>query len=74
LACPYVVRQSSRMTETLNIRAPDRLVEALDRAITEHMTTRSEYTRQALLDRLRRDGVDRAHRATAHPQTRGITA
>jgi metal-responsive CopG/Arc/MetJ family transcriptional regulator len=47
-----------RMTETLNIRVPGRLVEALDRAITERMTSRSEYVRQAVLDRLRRDGVD----------------
>jgi metal-responsive CopG/Arc/MetJ family transcriptional regulator len=46
------------MTEILNIRVPERLVEALDRATAERMTSRSEYVRQAVLDRLRRDGVD----------------
>jgi metal-responsive CopG/Arc/MetJ family transcriptional regulator len=45
------------MSETLNIRVPDRLVEALDRASAERMTSRSEYVRQAVLDRLHRDGV-----------------
>lgn len=42
---------------TLNVRAPDRLLDALDRATTNFMTTRSEYVRQAVLDKLRRDGV-----------------
>jgi metal-responsive CopG/Arc/MetJ family transcriptional regulator len=54
------------MTETLNIRVPDRLVEALDRATVEQMTSRSEYVRQAVLDRLRRDGVDPIDWAKSH--------
>jgi hypothetical protein len=46
------------MTETLNIRVPDRLVDALARAAADRLQSRSEYVRQAVLDRLRRDGVD----------------
>ena len=46
------------MSETLNIRCDDRLVAALERAASDRMTTKSEFIRQAVLDRLRRDGVD----------------
>jgi metal-responsive CopG/Arc/MetJ family transcriptional regulator len=45
------------MSETMNIRAPGRLVAALDRAAADRLTSRSEYVRQAVIDRLRRDGV-----------------
>jgi metal-responsive CopG/Arc/MetJ family transcriptional regulator len=55
------------MTETLNIRVPDRLIEALDRAISERMTSKSEYVRQAVLDRLRREGVDTQRQIDASP-------
>ena len=45
------------MSETLNIRVPDRLLKALDRATAERLTSKSEYVRQAVVDRLRREGV-----------------
>ena len=49
------------MSETLNVRLPDRLLAALDRVTAERMTSKSEYVRQAVLDKLRQDGVDPVH-------------
>ena len=58
LSRPHDVVHSSRMTETLNVRVPMRLADALERAAADKLQTRSEYVRQAVLDRLRRDGVE----------------
>ena len=42
----------------LRIRMPERLPAALDEAAAQRQTTRSEFVRQALIDRLRADGID----------------
>jgi Arc/MetJ-type ribon-helix-helix transcriptional regulator len=46
------------MSETLNIRVPELLVDAIARAAAGRMQSKSEFVRQALLDRLQRDGID----------------
>ena len=46
------------MRETIHIRMPEQLVDALTSAAARRMQSKSEYARQALLDQLRRDGID----------------
>jgi metal-responsive CopG/Arc/MetJ family transcriptional regulator len=41
----------------LQVRAPAFLTEALDKAASNRLTSRSDYIRAALLDRLRQDGI-----------------
>jgi Arc/MetJ-type ribon-helix-helix transcriptional regulator len=48
------------MRETIHIRMPDQLVDAVASAAARRFQTVSEFTRQALLDRLRQDGLDPA--------------
>jgi Arc/MetJ-type ribon-helix-helix transcriptional regulator len=50
----------SCMRETIHIRMPDQLVDALASAAARRFQSVSEYARQALLDRLRQDGLDPA--------------
>lgn len=50
------------MRETIHIRMPDQLVDAIAAAAARRFQTVSEFTRQALLDRLRADGLDPARR------------
>ena len=45
-------------TALIQIRAPEMLARALDRAACGRLTSRSDYIRAALLDRLREDGID----------------
>ena len=53
----------SRMRETIHIRVPEKLVDAVASAAARRFQSLSEYTRQALLDQQRRDGLDPARAA-----------
>jgi hypothetical protein len=44
----------------IQIRAPEFLTRALDSAADKRLTSRSDYIRTALLDRLRADGIEPA--------------
>jgi len=46
------------MNETIHIRMPEPLVDAITSAAARRFQSVSEYARQALLDRLRHEGVD----------------
>jgi hypothetical protein len=48
----------TRCDRLIQIRAPEFLTKALDRAADQRLTSRSDYIRTALLDRLRADGVE----------------
>jgi hypothetical protein len=52
------MNQLTRCDKLIQIRAPEFLTKALDRAADRRLTSRSDYIRVALLDRLRADGVD----------------
>jgi hypothetical protein len=47
-----------RCDKLIQIRAPEYLTKALDSAADKRLTSRSDYIRVALLDRLRAEGVD----------------
>jgi len=42
----------------IQIRAPEFLAKPLDSAADRRLTSRSDYIRSALLDRLKADGID----------------
>jgi metal-responsive CopG/Arc/MetJ family transcriptional regulator len=44
----------------IQIRAPEFLTKALDNAADRRLTSRSDYIRTALLERLRADGIEPA--------------
>ena len=46
-----------RCDRLIQIRAPEFLTKALDNAANKRLTSRSDYIRVALLDRLRADGM-----------------
>jgi hypothetical protein len=52
------MNQLTRCDRLIQIRAPEFLTRALDSAADKRLTSRSDYIRVALLDRLRADGVD----------------
>jgi hypothetical protein len=52
------MNQLTRCDRLIQIRAPEFLTKALDSA--KRLTSRSDYIRVALLDRLRADGIDPA--------------
>jgi hypothetical protein len=52
------MNQLSRCDRLIQIRAPDFLTKALDEAADGRLTSRSDYIRVALLDRLRADGIE----------------
>jgi metal-responsive CopG/Arc/MetJ family transcriptional regulator len=54
------MNQMTRCDRLIQIRAPEFLTKALDRAADKRLTSRSDYIRVALLDRLRADGIDPA--------------
>lgn len=54
------MNQLTRCDQLIQLRAPEFLRQALDRAADKRLTSRSDYIRTALLDRLRADGVDTA--------------
>jgi hypothetical protein len=47
------MKQFSRFDVLLQIRAPEFLTEALDRAADKQLTSRSDYIRGAILERLK---------------------
>jgi metal-responsive CopG/Arc/MetJ family transcriptional regulator len=55
--------RTNRLDRLLQIRAPEFLTDALDRAADKRLTSRSDYIRVALLDRLKADGIDPAQLA-----------
>jgi hypothetical protein len=57
------MKQLSRFDVLLQIRAP--LTEALDRVADKQLTSRSDYIRGAILERLKADGIDCTARARA---------
>jgi hypothetical protein len=54
------MNQLTRCDRLIQIRAPEFLTKALDSAADKRLTSRSDYIRAALLDRLRADGIDPA--------------
>jgi metal-responsive CopG/Arc/MetJ family transcriptional regulator len=52
--------RTNRFDRLLQIRAPEFLTDALDRAADKRLTSRSDYIRVALLDRLKADGIEPA--------------
>jgi hypothetical protein len=61
------MKQLTRCDRLLQLRVPAFLTKALDRAADKRLTSRSDYIRAALLDRLRADGVDPAPAASSAP-------
>jgi len=59
------MNQLTRCDRLIQIRAPEFLTKALDQAADKRLTSRSDYIRIALLDRLRADGVDPAPAASS---------
>jgi Ribbon-helix-helix protein, copG family len=60
------MNQLTRCDRLIQIRAPEFLAKALDSAAGKQLTSRSDYIRIALLDRLKVDGIDPAHTAVAN--------
>jgi metal-responsive CopG/Arc/MetJ family transcriptional regulator len=59
------MNQLSRCNRLIQIRAPEFLTKALDSAAGKRLTSRSDYIRTVLLDRLKVDGLDPAHELEA---------
>ena len=51
------MNQPNRCDRLIQLRAPEFLTKALDDAAYKQLTSRSDYIRLALLDRLKADGV-----------------
>jgi metal-responsive CopG/Arc/MetJ family transcriptional regulator len=51
------MKQETPLQELLRVRAPSVLIEAIDRAAHRDLLSRSAYIRQAVIARLRADGV-----------------
>jgi metal-responsive CopG/Arc/MetJ family transcriptional regulator len=58
------MNQLTRCDRLIQIRAPEFLTKALDRAANQQLTSRSDYIRVAMLNRLKADGIDPASIAT----------
>jgi metal-responsive CopG/Arc/MetJ family transcriptional regulator len=54
------MNQLTRCDRLIQIRAPEFLTKALDRAANQQLTSRSDYIRVAMLNRLKADGIDPA--------------
>ena len=54
------MNQLTRCDRLIQIRAPEFQTKALDSAADKRLTSRSDYIRAALLDRLRADGIELA--------------
>jgi metal-responsive CopG/Arc/MetJ family transcriptional regulator len=52
------MNQPTRCDKLIQIRAPEFLTKALDYAANQQLTSRSNYIRAAMLDRLRADGIN----------------
>jgi hypothetical protein len=55
------MNQLTRHDRLIQIQAPGFLTKALDSAADQRLTSRSDYIRVALLDRLRANGIDPSH-------------
>jgi hypothetical protein len=53
-----MAHERTRYDTLLQIRAPECFTVALDKAADRQFTSRSDYIRTAVLDRLRSDGID----------------
>jgi hypothetical protein len=51
----------NRYDKLLQIRAPEVLSDAIDRAADNRLQSKSEYIRMAVVDRLKADGIEPAH-------------
>ena len=68
------MNQLTRCDRLIQIRAPEFLTKALDNAAGKQLTSRSDYIRIALLDRLKVDGIDPAFApGTGTPEVGGLT-
>jgi hypothetical protein len=61
------MNQLTRCDRLIQIRAPEFLTKALDSAADKRLTSRSDYIRIVLLDRLRADGIDPSPAASSAP-------
>jgi Ribbon-helix-helix protein, copG family len=68
------MNQLTRCDKLIQIRAPEFLTKALDSAADKRLTSRSDYIRIALLDRLRADGIDPAPAASSSPDLSALGA
>ena len=59
------MNQLTRCDRLIQLRAPEFLAKALDSAADKRLTSRSDYIRLALLDRLKGGGIDPASFAEA---------
>jgi metal-responsive CopG/Arc/MetJ family transcriptional regulator len=59
-----LMNQMTRCDRLIQIRAPEFLRMALDKAADKQLTSRSDYIRTALPDRLRADGIAADERRT----------
>lgn len=57
--------QSLQLNTLIQVRATDNLTSALDRAAAQRLTSRAAYIRQAMIDRLQRDGIEIGERGAA---------
>lgn len=57
--------QSLQLNTLIQVRATDNLTSALDRAAAQRLTSRAAYIRQAMLDCLKRDGIEIGERGAA---------
>lgn len=57
--------QSLQLNTLIQVRATDNLTSALNRAAAQKLTSRADYIRQAMLDRLQRDGIEIGERGAA---------
>jgi hypothetical protein len=68
------MNQLTRCDRLIQIRAPEFLTKALDSAADKRLTSRSDYIRIALLDRLRADGIDPVPAASSAPDLSALGA
>jgi hypothetical protein len=54
-----------RFPSLIRVRTPDSLSDAVERAADRQMTTPSEYIRQAIIFRLKSEGIDLSHATEA---------
>jgi hypothetical protein len=63
------VERQAHPRNSLQVRAPWSLTAAVREAAEREMTTSSEYTRRALIEKLRSDGIDPNNAPLRHPAT-----
>jgi hypothetical protein len=57
-----------RCDKLIQVRAPETLAKALTTAADRRLTSRSDYIRSALIDRLRADEIELAHDAAVRKE------